>query len=158
MLEFEHIIQVNDLTDSSLSVLSRSQLWEGLMLRARCPDKFVRGLTVRIEDVASDEFERTIEVGDSSFLEQVMVYPEGRIHTKTVAEVEQIFAESLTEMEEPEPGFLFVRFRYNREVEGDDGSGDIGEHLKSAYLQTDRDAIAEIRVLADSGLFGESIY
>jgi len=29
--------------------------------------------------------------------------------------------------------------------------------LKSAYLETDRDAIALIRMFAESGLFGESI-
>jgi hypothetical protein len=49
-----------------------------------------------------------------------------------------------------------VRFTYRRELE-DDGSDEVGEHLKSAYLQTDRDAIALIRTLAESGLFGQSI-
>ncbi|NQV69855.1 MAG: DUF1857 family protein [Pseudohongiella sp.] len=155
MLEFEHIIQVNDLTDSDISVLSRYQLWEGLILRARRPDKFVRGLSVHTEDLAGDEFERTIEVGDSRFLEQVMVHPDGQIHTKTLEDLEQIYAESLTQIEEPEPGFLFVRFTYKRELEDEDSEVDVGEHLKSAYLHTDMDAIATIRELAESGLFGE---
>lgn len=157
MLEFEHIIQVNDLTDSDISILSRAQLWEGLMLRARRPDKFVPSLTVHTEDVASDEFERTITAGESSFLEQVVVYPEGRIHTKTVEEIEQISAESITQIEEPEEGYLFVRFTYRRELEIEGDGIDVGEHLKSAYLETDREAIAMIRTLAESGLFGESI-
>lgn len=157
MLEFEHIIQVNDLTDSDISVLSRDQLWEGLMLRARRPDKFVPGLTVHTEDLASDEFERTIDVGQSRFLERVVVYPEGKIHTETLEDIDQIHAESVTQIEEPEAGFLFVRFSYKRDLEVEDDGVDVGEHLKSAYLQTDRDAIALIRVLAESGMFGESI-
>ena len=157
MLEFEHIIQVNDLTDSSISPLSRAQLWEGLMLRARRPDKFVPNLTVHTEDLASDEFERTIIAGESRFLEQVVVHPDGRIHTKTVDEIEQISAESITQIEEPEEGYLFVRFIYKRELEIENDGIDVGEHLKSAYLETDRDAIAMIRELAESGLFGESI-
>lgn len=157
MLEFEHIIQVNDLTDDEISVLSRDQLWDGLVLRARRPDKFVASLTVHTEELAFDEFERTIEVGGSKFVERVLVYPEGKIHTETLEEVEQISAQSITQIEEPEAGFLFVRFSYKREMEIEDDGMDVGEHLKSAYLQTDRDAIALIRTLAESGLFGESV-
>lgn len=157
MLEFEHIIQVNDLTDNEISVLSRDQLWDGLVLRARRPDKFVPSLTVHTEELAFDEFERTIEVGGSKFVERVLVYPEGKIHTETLEEIEQISAQSVTQIEEPEAGFLFVRFTYRRELEIEDDGMDVGEHLKAAYLQTDQDAIAQIRVLAESGLFGESI-
>ena len=99
---------------------------------------------------------RIIEVGEHKFHERVMLYPDERIHTKTMEEYEQIDAESVTQLEEPEEGYLFVRFTYRRELE-EDGSVDVGEHLKSAYLQTDRDAIALIRSLAESGLFGQSI-
>ena len=157
MLEFEHIIQVNDLTNDNISVLSRDQLWEGLILRARRPDKFVSSLSVHTEDLASNEFERTIDAGGSRFIERVIVHPDGKIHTETLEEVEQIGAESITQIEEPEDGFLFVRFSYKRELEIEDDGIDVGEHLKSAYLQTDQDAIALIRVLAESGMFGESI-
>jgi len=157
LLEFEHIIQVNDLTDSTISVLSRTQLWEGLMLRARCPDKFNDSLSVQIEDIAFDEFERRIQVGESSFHERVMLHLDERIHTQTTGAIEQISAESITELEEPEEGFLFVRFTYRRELEEEHSAVDVGEHLKAAYLQTDRDAIAMIRTLAESGMFGQSI-
>lgn len=156
MLEFEHIIQVNDPANAELPMLTRTQLWEGLMLRARRPDKFNSNLKVTNKEYAEDEFERTIEVGESTFHERVMLYPDEKIHTQTMEEFEQIEAESVTHLEEPEEGYLFVRFSYRRELE-DDGSVDIGEHLKSAYLQTDRDAIGLIRSLAESGFFGEMI-
>lgn len=156
MLEFEHIIQVNDLAEEDLPVLTRTQLWEGLLLRARRPDTFNSTLKVTNKEYAEDEFERIIEVGEHIFHERVMLYPDEKIHTQTMEEYEQIDAESITYLEEPEEGYLFVRFCYRRELE-EDGSVDIGEHLKSAYLQTDRDAIALIRSLAESGLFGQSI-
>lgn len=156
MLEFEHIIQVNDPTNDDILPLSRSQLWEGLILRARCPDKFNDSLRVQIEDLAEDEFERILDVGEVKFHERVLLYPGEKIHTRTMEEYEQVYASSVTQLEEPEEGFLFVRFSYRREVE-EDGSVDVGEHLKSAYLQTDQDAIAMIRTLAESGLFGQSI-
>ncbi|MEX0964649.1 MAG: AtaL-like protein [Pseudohongiellaceae bacterium] len=156
MLKFEHIIQVNDPTNEDISPLTRSQLWEGLVLRARRPDKFNNSLSVSIEEFAEDEFERIIEVGETKFYERVMLYPDVSIHTQTLEEYNQIDAESITRLEEPEEGYLFARFSYRREVDEDE-KVNVGEHLKSAYLQTDRDAIALIRLLAESGLFGNSI-
>lgn len=156
MLEFEHIIQVNDPTSDDIPLLSRTQLWEGLVLRARRPDKFNNSLKVQVEDLTEDEFERIIDVGEHQFRERVTLYPDERIHTQTMEEYQQINAQSVTQLEEPEEEFLFVRFSYQRELEEED-TVNIGEHLKSAYLQTDQDAIALIRMLAESGLFGQSI-
>lgn len=86
-----------------------------------------------------------------------MLYPEQKIHTSTIAEIDQITAESMTCIEEPESGFLFVRFSYKRELEELNQEVDVGEHLKSAYVQVDRDAIAMIRMLAESKLFERPI-
>ncbi|MBL4573165.1 MAG: DUF1857 family protein [Gammaproteobacteria bacterium] len=153
MLEFEHVIQVNDLTEEDLHILTRTQLWEGLLLRARRPDTFNSSLKVTNKEYGEDEFERIIETGENTFHERVILYPGERIHTQTMEEYEQIEAESVTHLEEPEEGYLFVRFCYRREVE-DDGSVDVEEYLKTAYVQTDREAIALIRSLAESGVFG----
>ena len=38
-----------------------------------------------------------------------------------------------------------------------DSQVDVGEHLKSAYVQVDRDAIAMIRMLAESRMFDQAI-
>jgi hypothetical protein len=157
LLEFEHIIQVNDLNNADIAALTRSQLWQGLTLRARMPDKFNHALRCSLEEVGTNEFFRTIEAGNSSFREHVLLYPEQKIHTSTVAELQQIRAESTTCIEEPEPGALFVRFTYKRELDISDDGIDVGEHLKAAYVQIDRDAIAMIRMLAASELFDQSI-
>tara|TARA_A100000164_G_scaffold374995_1_gene409118 strand:+ start:2111 stop:2377 length:267 start_codon:yes stop_codon:yes gene_type:complete len=85
----------------------------------------------------------------------VLLYPEQKIHTSTIAEIDQITAQSVTCIEEPESGFLFVRFSYKRELEESNQQVDVGEHLKSAYVQVDRDAIAMIRILAESKLFDQ---
>ena len=156
MLEFEHIIQVNDPENEEIPMLTRWQLWEGLVLRARRPDKFNNSLKVTTQDYAEDEFERIIDVGEVRFRERVMLYPDESIHTETLEEFDQIDARSVTQLEEPEEGYLFVRFSYRRDLD-EDGSVDVGEHLKSAYLQTDRDAIGLIRMLAQSGMFGQAI-
>ena len=157
MLEFEHIVQVNDLNDASIKQISRSQLWRGLEMRARTPQKFNRSLDCQAKPLGENEFLRTINVGGSTFCEHVILYPEQKICTSTIAERDQILAESTTSIEEPEAGSLFVRFCYKRELDENDQQINVGEHLKSAYVQVDLDAIAMIRMLAESELLDQSI-
>ncbi|HCL71242.1 MAG TPA: hypothetical protein DIC58_00240 [Gammaproteobacteria bacterium] len=156
MLEFEHLVQVNDLNDAKLTPISREALWQGLELRARNPRKFNRSLECIVKPLGHNEFLRTIKVGNSRFCEHVLLYPEQKIHTSTIAEIDQITAQSVTCIEEPESGFLFVRFSYKRELEESNQEVDVGEHLQSAYVQVDRDAIAMIRILAESKLFDQA--
>lgn len=157
MLEFEHIVQVNEPDNDAIADISRSQLWQGLVLRARNPEKFNRSLDCQLRPVANNEFLRTINVGNTSFCEHVILYPEESIHTSTIPEMQQIEAESEARIEEPQAGYLFVRFRYKRELNEDDERVNVEEHLKSAYVQMDRDAIAMIRLLAESELFDQSL-
>ncbi len=157
MLKFEHIVQVNDLNNDSIVAISREQLWQGLLLRARCPDKFNHGLRCQSEQPVDNQFMRVIEAGDSKFCEKVILTPQQSIHTRTLSEIDQLQAESTTRIEEPQAGFLFVRFSYRRELPESSGQVDVAEHLKSAYVQLDRDAVAMIRMLAESRLFDEAI-
>ena len=156
MLEFEHIIQVNDLSNDAIAVLSRAQLWRGLVLRAQQPDKFNQSLSCSYKSLSENEFLRTISAGESSFYERVVLTPQVKIHTGT-GDSEQISSESTAEIEEPEPNSLFIRFTYKRELGDSNSEIDIGEHLKSAYVQIDRDAIAMIRVMAENNLFDQAI-
>lgn len=157
MLEFEHIVQVNDLSNSSIVAITRSQLWQGLVLRARNPEKFNHGLQCQSEELRNNEFVRIIEAGGNKFCEKVILTPEQKIHTSTLSDLDQLQAESTTRIEEPESGYLFVRFSYRRELPERSEQVDVAEHLKSAYVQVDRDAIAMIRMLAESRLFDEPI-
>ena len=152
MLEFEHIIQVNDLSNDAIAVRSRAQLWRGLILRAQQPDKFNQSLSYSYKPLSENEFLRTTSAGESSFYERVVLTPQVKIHTGT-GDSEQISSESTAEIEEPEPNSLFIRFTYKRELGDSNSEIDIGEHLKSAYVQIDRDAIAMIRVMAENNLF-----
>ena len=156
MLEFEHIIQVNDLSNDAIAVRSRAQLWRGLILRAQQPDKFNQSLSYSYKPLSENEFLRTTSAGESSFYERVVLTPQVKIHTGT-GDSEQISSESTAEIEEPEPNSLFIRFTYKRELGDSNSEIDIGEHLKSAYVQIDRDAIAMIRVMAENNLFDQVI-
>ena len=149
MLEFEHIVQINDPEDSRIKPLTRDQLWSGLLLRARQPGHFNHALSCHISDENDNGFIRHVKAGDTEFREQVLLVPQQTIRTWTAGERQQIHAESITTIEEPAVGYLFVRFIYRRELENDNDRHLVGEHLKSAYRQLDLDAIAKIRLLAE---------
>ena len=157
MVDFEHIIQVNDLSNKAIAVLTRSQLWQGLVLRARNPEKFNHGLQCTHEVLKENEFIRTIEAGGTSFCEKVILCPEQKICTRTVPDFDQINAQSTTSIEEPQTGSLFVRFHYKRDLDVIDERIGVGGHLKEAYVQLDHDAISLIRMLAESELFDRTI-
>ena len=152
MLEFEHLVQVNDLSNPHITPITRAQLWQGLVLRARNPDRFNPGLSCQSDDMLGNQFTRTIRAGDSTFCEKVTLHQEDKIHTATLPDLNQLKSESTATIEEPEAGYLFVRFRYLRELIVDTDSVDVGEYLKAAYVQMDRDAVAMIRMLAVSGV------
>ncbi len=88
MLEFEHIVQVNDLGNDAIIDITRTQLWRGLVLRARSPEKFNRGLQCQSEELRDNEFVRIIEAGGSKFCEKVVLSPEQEIHTRTLGELD----------------------------------------------------------------------
>ncbi len=152
MLEFEHIVQINDPDDSNIKPLSRVQLWEGLLLRARDPGKFNSAISCRLSEERNEGFTRHIQAGDTEFRERVILTLHEKIETVISGPDQPMQARSITSIEEPAEGYLFVRFFYCRDMEETAEGHMIGEHLKSAYLHTDIDAIALIRMLAEDEL------
>ena len=149
MLEFEHIVQVNDLSNSAITLITRSQLRQALVLHARSPEKFSQGLQCDSDELIDNKFKRIIKAGQTNFCEQAVLYPEQKIFTKTAGNLDQISTQST--------GSLFVRFHYKRELDNSDTHLDFGAHIKAAYVQLDRDAVALIRMPAESGLSNQSI-
>jgi len=148
LLEFEHIIEVNDLTNPDLIALSREVLWQGLVYRASYPDHFNPALSCTLEPDADDRFVRYIEVGEVQLRDEVTLVPMQEIVTLIDGRTQAMHAESITAIEEPEPGRLFVRFRYRRDAIVVEGGLNANDYLKEAYRQQDRDAIVTIREMA----------
>lgn len=152
-LEFEHIVQVNDPANPQVADITRAQLWEGLLLRARCPQRFIEGIDCFAHPQTDSGFVREISAGEAHFYEDVTLEHDSRILTQTQADKPQIYAASEARIEEPERGYLFVRFRYSREMPEASAAVDVAEHLKAAYRQLDTDAIGLIRVMAEDDSF-----
>jgi hypothetical protein len=154
VLEFEHLIQINDPKQLHIPLLSREDLWAGLLLRAKYPGEFNPVISSRLEAVTDTSFIRYIAVADAELRDEVTLLPMEEISTRIagIDGARPLFqAESLTRIEEPEPGYLFVRFSYRRDSANDPGGMDVDEYLKSAYVVNDRDAIAAIRQMIAAG-------
>jgi hypothetical protein len=154
LLRFEHLIQINDPADKRLPVLSRDALWQGLVYRARYPAHFNPALDSTLEPVSDVSFVRVLSAGDMNLRDHVTLVPETEIRTLIDGNLQAIHAESITRIEEPQPGFLFVRFIYCRDSISNQGGLDADEFLKSAYLQNDREAIAMLRQMIADGWTG----
>ncbi|MDI9245390.1 SRPBCC family protein [Marinobacter sp. CHS3-4] len=154
-MKFEHIVQINDLTKPEIPPLTRSQVWEGLVLRARRPDKFLVGVEdYEILEQTPGYLKRCVQLPGVEVIDEVRFFAEYQVDY-SILPSETVPASSLVmDIEEPEPGALFVRFSYHAgSIESAGDSMPYDEYLKQAYVMTDIDTVQIIRDLASTGAF-----
>lgn len=154
-MRFEHLVQINDLTKPDLPVLTRFQIWEGLVLRARRPDKFLVGVEdFEILEQQPAYMKRCLQLPGLQVFDEVTFLPEARIEYRTLATETVPVASLVMDIEEPEPESFFVRFRYHTESIEDRGdSMPYDQYLQEAYVATDIETVQIIRQLAETGVF-----
>lgn len=152
MLEFQHIIEINDPQLAHIPALSRQQLWDGLVFRCKFPEHFTPALDCTIEQYTDDGFIRKLNFGQGHLRDRVILVDKEEIRTTPADEQQALFAQSITRIEEPAPGHLFVRFQYRRDAPPSSDSIDVAEYLKSAYVENDREAVRLLRKFAREGL------
>lgn len=159
-MNFEHLVEINS---DSLMVpdLSRSQLWQGLVIRAEKPELTLIGLDeCRILERGVDSLRRELRFGNFRIRDRVRFAPMDYVVYEVEATAE-IPASSLTmAVEEPSPGHLFVRFTYATGTGESEAGMDrfYQDHVKQAYVQADIDTISTIRRLADEGALDGASY
>jgi hypothetical protein len=154
LLEFEHLVQINDPNNKQLALLSREDLWQGLVFRTRYPHHFNPAVQAELQDETDTGFVRILSAGSMRLRDEVILIPDTEIRTIIDGRTQHMHAESITRIEEPEPGYLFVRFSYRRDSISDQGGIDADDFLKSAYLQNDREAITTLRQMFAEGWDG----
>lgn len=152
MLEFEHIIQINDPKVPNIPYVSRAQLWEGLVFRSKYPAHFTPNIDCTVEQIGEHGFVRVLRFGEQMLRERVYLSHEEEVRTGPADADPVLFAESVARIEEPAPRHLIVRFIYRRESGNTDGNLDVDEYLKSAYVQNDREAIILLRKFSLEGM------
>lgn len=157
-MTFEHIVQINDVTKPEIPMLTRSQLWEGLVLRARRPDKFLVGVDdYEILEQEPAYMKRCLQLPGLQVIDEVTFWHQARIEYRTQPTLSVPAATLVMDIEEPEPESLFVRFRYHTaSIENRSDSMPYDQYLHEAYVATDVETIQIIRQLAETGVFGES--
>lgn len=154
-MTFEHIVQINDLTKPELPILTRFQVWEGLVLRARRPDKFLVGVDeFEILEQGPAYMKRCLQLPGVQVIDEVRFLSEARIEYRTLPSDTVPGATLVMDIEEPEPQSIFVRFRYHSaSIENKGDSMPYDQFLEQAYVLTDIETIQIIRELAATGAF-----
>lgn len=157
-MHYEHLIQINDPNDPLLTPLTRAQLWRGLIRRVEQPAEFLVGVvSVKIVERGEGWLKREMLLGNLTVKDHITLEIEQRVHFDTAPSDQHHGGSFTMQIEEPEPGSLFVRFSYHTPLPepspGDTTANDayFTEYVKKAYRETDVDAIRWIRELAETG-------
>ncbi len=153
-MNFEHLIQINDLQNPLIVVLSRDQLWQGLSHRIEDATPFLPGLeSCTIVERHADHLLRKLDFGAAVIHDRVTQLEMHWVRFDILPR-EQHAGGSLTiSIEEPEPDALFLRFAYTTSFGNNPNSEDRAyiDYIKSAYHQSDIDCVRIIRTLAAGG-------
>lgn len=159
-MKFEHLIEINDLNNPMTQVITREQLWRGLVVRAESPKFFVPymddcTITARAEKTIS----RTLRFGDLIVNDRVQFEPLQHVHYDVAAQNDIPHSTLRMTIEEPEPHALFVRFAYDdgHSAEEDSANEMYNEYRRSAYQEADIDTIKVIREMVEEGLLPVSL-
>ncbi len=147
MSRFSHLVEINDLINPLGYVLTREQLWSGLVRRAEEPTQFVLGLdSCRIISRAGRSLRRELRFGTLLVRDRVSFAPLDSVRYSVEASTHFPASTLVMRIEEPQPEHLFVRFEYadqRPEPQGEDVEA--LQVLHSAYRAADIDTIRGIR-------------
>ena len=153
-MKFEHLVEINDLNNPMVLVISREQLWRGLVLRAELPKMFVTYLDeANITERSDTGMMRKLKFGELEISDSVSLAPLDYVHYDVAAQNDIPHSTLRMSIEEPQPQALFVRFSYDHgdSVQEDAENRMYNEYRKSAYQEADVDTIRVIRELAEAG-------
>lgn len=153
-MNFEHLIQINDPDNPLVIPLSRDQLWQGLAHRIENPLPFLPGLEAcTILDRQANELLRELRFGPAVIHDRVTLIEQHWVRFDIQPSASHAGGSLTITIEEPEPGFLFLRFAYQTTLASNPDSEERAyiEYVKAAYHQSDIDCVRIIRTLAAGG-------
>lgn len=153
-MKFEHLIEINDLNNTSAPLFTREQLWNGLVLRAEFPTIFITSLDNCIITARNlDSLTRTLQFGKMKVHDHVSFNFLDHVHYRVHKQGDIPESTMRMTIEEPSPLDLFVRFSYDlQQVEMDDKEKAIYEqYRRSAYIETDNETVNILREMHRAG-------
>jgi hypothetical protein len=152
-VKFEHLVEVNDLSRPDLALVTREQLWRGLVLRAMRPELFVPHLTeCRIVSRSATALRRILTYGEVAITDEVRLHEGDHVHYAIAAQGEVARSSLHVRIEEPVAGALLVRFVYEDDRVSRPGSEDelFDRFRRGAYEEADVHTVRVIRELVET--------
>lgn len=153
-MKFEHLIQINDPENPLVEFLSRDQVWQGLLYRVEDPVPFLPGLeSCTILERQATTLLRELDFGPATIRDRVTICEAESVQFDIEPSEAHPGGSLQILIEEPEAGFLFLRFTYQTTLASNPNSEERAyiEYVKSAYHQSDIDCVRIIRTLAAGG-------
>lgn len=153
-MNFEHLIQINDLQNPLIVVLSRDQLWQGLLHRVEDATPFLPGLeSCTIVERHAEHLLRKLDFGAAVIQDRVTLSELHWVRFDILPSAQHAGGSLTISIEEPEPDALFLRFAYTTSFGTNPNSEEQAyiDYIKSAYHQSDIDCVRIIRTLAAGG-------
>ncbi|MBL8525683.1 MAG: DUF1857 family protein [Betaproteobacteria bacterium] len=152
-MRFEHLVQINDPLNPLIDMLSRDQLWRGLMRYIETPAAFVEGLdSGRVTSRDGNTLHRELNFGRRIVRDEVALTPMQQLRIVTEATAETPSGSLTVSIEEHGTDLLFVRFLYETFPQGHPPiAGEYQNAVKDAWRQAGIDVIRRIREYADEG-------
>ena len=153
-MNFEHLIQINDPENPLIDPLHRDQLWQGLLYRVENPVPFLPGLeSCTILERQANALLRELDFGPAVIRDRVTIIETHSVRFEIEPSEVHPGGSLHIAIEEPEAGFLFLRFTYETTLADNPNSEERAyiEYVKSAYHQSDVDCVRIIRTLAAGG-------
>lgn len=159
-MRFEHLVKMFD-DRVGQALISRRQLWLGLVLRAEEPMRFDENITsARILSYDETGMRREVQFGSLLVRELVRFVDQSTVRYETEPSEQHMRSVLTMSIEEPQPEHLFVRFVYENDLPDAAPSNDSNDpgyyvpYLKSAYQQADQLTAQTILTLARDGVLG----
>jgi Domain of unknown function (DUF1857) len=148
-MQFEHLIAITDPGNPLVVPLTREQIWSGLLQRVENPLPFLPGLeSCAILERTSEGLLRELDFGPATLRDHVTMVEAQWVRFDIVPSTTSAGGSLTINIEEPQPGFLFLRFAYRTALASDPEERAYVEYIKSAYHQSDVDCVRIIRTLA----------
>jgi hypothetical protein len=141
-------IPVNDASRADVPVLTRRQVWQGLVLKAEDATKFVSVITYcKVLERNDDSLIRETNFGDGRMRERVTFFPEERVRFEQLdGPLQGGWIDNL--IEEDATGGLRLRFVFGNPLGG--GPGRPGG-INTVYRQALESTLATVRRLVQEG-------
>ena len=154
-MRFEHLIEINDPSNPLAEILSREQVWSGLMHRVDEPTLFLPGLDrCVILSRAAGQIERELHFGTARIRDTVTLEHHEWVRFESAANAEHAGGKLIIRLEEPEAMHLYLRFTYETTLPEGMAPGDVMQvsgFVKAAYRESDVDTVRIIRMIATTG-------